>query len=167
MAPANCKHSMAQYCVSTARPPEQCYARSEEGRTQYTRVVSVPRRPSLAVWAYIAKTAIWYSVKDIKFLSTVEDTRPSTTTCLKNSSRNEKMAFLTCKLEVKTKNTSSKTWACSHLHHALLHCGSQFSLNPHIMGPTFHLMCPRVPHWVIPNENRVIPNLIAILITST
>ena len=101
MAPANCKHSMAQYCVSTARPPEQCYAQSEEGRIQYTRVVSVPRRPSLAVWAYIAKTAIWYSVKDIKFLSTVEDTRPSTTTCLKNSSRNEKMEFLTCKLKVK------------------------------------------------------------------
>ena len=108
MAPANCKHSMAQYCVSTARPPEQCYAQSEEGRIQYTRVVSVPRRPSLAVWAYIAKTAIWYSVKDIKFLSTVEDTRPSTTTCLKNSSRNEKMEFLTCKLKVKKQNTKEK-----------------------------------------------------------
>ena len=74
---------------------------SEEGRIQYTRVVSVPRRPSLAVWAYMAKTAIWYSVKDIKFLSTVEDTRPSTTTCLKNSARNEKMGFLICKLKVK------------------------------------------------------------------
>ena len=30
MAPANTA-CMAQYSVSTARPPEQCYAESEEG----------------------------------------------------------------------------------------------------------------------------------------
>lgn len=90
--PVLCEHSRAAWTT---------LCQSEEGRIQYTRVVSVPRRPSLAVWAYMAKTAIWYSVKDIKFLSTVEDTRPSTTTCLKRSSRNEKMEFLKCKLKVK------------------------------------------------------------------
>jgi hypothetical protein len=57
-------------------------------------VVSAPRRPSLAVWADTANTAIWYSVEDIKFFNTVEDTLPSTTTCGKNHLKEDKISHM-------------------------------------------------------------------------
>lgn len=119
------------------------------GRTQYIRVVSVPRKPSLAVWAYIAKTAIWYSVKDIKPFNTVEDTLPSTTTWLKNSSRNESMEYLTCRIETKEQNISSKNTSFNiflFVPHRLFHWGSQFSLNSSGNWCTFYEICPKVPY---------------------
>lgn len=118
------------------------------GRLQYIRVVSVPRRPSLAVWAYIAKTAIWYSVKDIKPFNTVEDTLPSTTTWLKNSSRNETREHLICRTETKEQNISSKNTPFDILFvpHCLYRGGNQFSLNSSGKQCTFYGVYPKVPY---------------------
>lgn len=119
------------------------------GRIQYIRVVSVPRRPSLAVWAYTAKTAIWYSVKDIRPFNIVEDTLPSTTTWLKNSSKNESMEYLTRRIETEEQNISSKNMSFNILlfvPHCLFHCGGQFSLNFSGKWCAFYGVCPKVPY---------------------
>lgn len=45
------------------------------------RVVSDPLRAALALFAYTANTASWYSVRELRCCNTTEDSLPTTTAC--------------------------------------------------------------------------------------
>lgn len=120
------------------KPPKRACRCGKYRRIKYTHVVSVPRRPSLAVWADTANTAIWYSVEDIKFFNTMEDTLPSATTCWKNGLK-RRWNISHAELKWTNKHISTKSISVNILLFVWglhFHCRDQVSLSWCISGFT-------------------------------